>query len=403
MRAAETERAPFVRLADRYAAVLLPVTLLVAGAAWAVSGDPVRALAVLVVATPCPLILAAPIAFMGGVSRAARRGIIVKGATALEQLGRARTVVLDKTGTLTSGAPAVEEIRAPAGMDRRHRARASRPSVDQLSPHVLAEALVAPPPGAACGLEVPTAVEESPGEGIAGVAAGRNVVVGSAAWLRERGVDPAPAGALRAAEPGRPGLARILVGIDGRLAGVIVMADHMRDDAAAVVRGLRELGAEHVALVSGDDLATAEAVGRAAGVDEVLADRAPDEKVVAVRALRDRPGGRPLVMVGDGVNDAPALAAADVGVALAAAGTTVAAETADVVITVDRLGRVLEAAQIGHRSLRIARQSVAGGMALSALAMVVAALGHITPVAGALLQEGIDVAVILNALRALRP
>ena len=135
----------------------------------------------------------------------------------------------------------------------------------------------------------------------------------------------------------------------------------------------------------------------------MLADQAPDEKVIAVRALRDRPGGRPLVMVGDGVNDAPALAAADVGVALAAAGTTVAAETADVVITVDRLGRVLEAAQIGHRSLRIARQSVAGGMALSALAMVVAALGHITPVAGALLQEGIDVAVILNALRALRP
>ena len=365
VRSAENERAPFVRLADRYAAVLLPVTLLLAGAAWAASGDPVRALAVLVVATPCPLILAAPIAFMGGVSRAARRGIIVKGATALEQLGRARTIVLDKTGTLTSGTPAVEEIRAAAGMDA-DTVLALAATVDQLSPHVLAEALVGAAARRSLHLEVPTAVEESPGEGIAGVAAGRNVVVGSAAWLRERAVDPAPAGALWAAEPGRPGLARVLVGIDGRLAGVIVMADHMRDDAAAVVRGLRELGAEHVALVSGDDLATAEAVGRAAGVDEVLADRAPDEKVIAVRALRDRPGGRPLVMVGDGVNDAPALAAADVGVALAAAGTTVAAETADVVITVDRLGRVLEAAQIGHRSLRIARQSVAGGMALSA-------------------------------------
>ena len=373
-----------------------------AGIAWAISGDPVRALAVLVVATPCPLILAAPIAFMGGVSRAARRGIIVKGATALEQLGRARTVVLDKTGTLTSGTPAVEDVRAAPGVEP-DTVLGLAATVDQLSPHVLAEALVSAATGRGLALGVPTAVEERPGEGIAGVVAGRAVVVGSSAWLSERGVDMSPARALRATDPGRPGLARILVGIDGRLAGVITMGDHMRHDAASVISGLRRLGVAHVALVSGDDRATAEAVGRAAGVDDVLADQAPGQKVAAVRELRDRPGGRPVVMVGDGVNDAPALAAADVGVALAAAGTTVAAETADVVITVDRLDRLLEAARIGRRSLRIARESVAGGMALSFIAMGVAALGHITPVAGALLQEGIDVAVILNALRALRP
>jgi len=246
-------------------------------------------------------------------------------------------------------------------------------------------------------------VEERPGEGIAGVVAGRAIVVGSSAWLRARGVDTNACGALPRTGLGHPGLARILVGIDGRLAGVIVMGDHVRRDAASVVRGLRGLGVAQVAMVSGDHRATADAVGREAGVDQVFADRAPGEKVDVVRALRDRPDARPIVMVGDGVNDAPALAAADVGVALAAAGTTVAAETADVVITVDRLDRVLDAARIGGRSLRIARQSVAGGMALSFVAMAVAASGHITPVAGALLQEGIDVAVILNALRALRP
>jgi heavy metal translocating P-type ATPase len=402
VRVAERERAPFVRLADRYAAVLLPVTLVVAGAAWVASGDPVRALAVLVVATPCPLILAAPIAFTAGVSRAARRGIIVKGATALEQLGRARTVVLDKTGTLTAGAPGVERIDAVDGIDTDELLRLAA-SVDQLSPHVLAEALVDAAARRGLRLHAPADVTERPGDGIAGRVEGRDVVVGSTEWLDDRGIDTAPAEAAWPAERERPGRARILVGVDGRVAGVIAMADQVRPEAAAVVAGLRDIGVRHVAMVSGDHRAVAEAVGREAGVDEVIADRSPAEKVDALLALRARAGARPVVMVGDGVNDGPALAAADVGIALAAAGTTVAAETADVVITVDRLGRVLEAARIGCRSLRIARQSALGGMALSFIAMGVAALGHLAPVAGALLQEGIDVAVILNALRAVRP
>jgi heavy metal translocating P-type ATPase len=402
VRDAEAERAPFVRLADRYAAVLLPLTLVLAGAAWALSGDPVRAVAVLVVATPCPLILAAPIAFTGGVSRAARRGIIVKGTTAIEQIGRARTVVLDKTGTLTSGTPDIERIETIDGVGAEDALRLAA-AVDQLSAHVLAEAIVAAAQRRHLPLAAPATVEERAGEGVAGRVEGHDVVVGSAGWLRERGVAthgdqaaPSPAGM-------RAGRARILVAVDGRLAATIVMADRVRDDAPAVVAGLRALGVRSVAMLSGDDRRVAEAVGAQAGLDEVFAERTPDEKVAALRMLRARPGARPIVMVGDGINDAPALAAADVGVALAGAGTTVAAETADVVITVDRLERVLEAAQIGQRSLRIARQSVIGGMALSFVAMAFAALGHIAPVAGALLQEGIDVAVIVNALRAVRP
>jgi P-type E1-E2 ATPase len=194
----------------------------------------------------------------------------------------------------------------------------------------------------------------------------------------------------------------VRVGIDGALAGAIVMADRARPDAAASIAALRAAGARRVAIVTGDDRATAEGIARDVGVDEVHADCDPHDKLAVLRAVEDDPAARPVVMVGDGVNDAPALAAADVGVAMAAAGSTISAEAADVVITVDRIDRVATALQIGRRSMRIARQSVLAGMGLSLMAMAAAALGHIPPVSGALLQEGIDVAVILNALRALR-
>jgi heavy metal translocating P-type ATPase len=395
VRDAEARRAPFVRMADRYAAFLLPVTIVLAGAAWALSGDPVRALAVLVVATPCPLILAAPIAFVSGVSRAARRGVVVKGAPALEALGRARTVLLDKTGTLTLGAPAVERIVSADGLAPDELLRLAA-SVDQLSAHVMAEALVHDAEHRGLHLCDPRDVLERPGDGIEGTVDGRRVAVGSAGWLRARGVD-APAGV-----PAGVGRAHVLVSVDGVLGGTIVMADQPRPDAAAAIVGLREAGARRVAMVTGDDRATADEIARGVGVDEVYADCRPDDKLALLRAIQRDPASGPVVMVGDGVNDAPALAAADVGVAMAGLGATVSTETADVVITVDRIDRVADALRIGRRSLAIARQSVVAGMGLSLAAMVVAALGHLPPVAGALLQEGIDVAVILNALRALR-
>jgi heavy metal translocating P-type ATPase len=393
VRRAQAERAPFVRLADRYAAFFLPVTAVVAGAAWAASGDPLRALAVFVVATPCPLILAAPVALVSGVSRAAKAGVIVKGATAIERLGRARSVLLDKTGTVTLGEPAVERVVAMDGLPPSEILRLAA-SVDQLSAHAIAEAIVHGAEADHLALAFPQRVVEGHGQGVEGWVEGRRVTVGSESWLHERGYDH-PAGV---AGPG----ADVLVGVDGGLVGLISLDDRARPDAAELVPALREAGIRHVALATGDHRAAAERIGAVLGVDRVYAEQAPEHKLELVRALRAQPELAPVVMVGDGVNDAPALALADVGIAMGAAGATVSSETADAVIVSDRLGAVTDAVRIGRRSLGIARQSVLAGIGLSLVAMGFAAFGYIAPVSGAFMQEAIDVAVILNALRALR-
>ena len=399
VREAETQKAPFVRLADRYAAVFLPLTLAVAGVTWAASGDPVRALAVLVVATPCPLILAAPIALISGVSRAARAGVIVKGAGAIEQLGEAHSVLLDKTGTVTLGDPEVEQIVTLDGFVADELLRMAA-SVDQLSAHALAEALVHSARTRGLQLSFPLDVVEDAGQGIEGSVEGHRVAVGSEAWLRARCYDGAPNLLLSGADGG--GRATVFVGVDGTLAGSIVMGDRLRADAAGLVPALRDSGIRQIALATGDRREIGEEIGRGLGVDRVYTEQSPSDKLELVQALRACRELRPVIMVGDGVNDAPALALADVGIAMAAAGATISSEAADAVVVVDRVDRVAEVVRIGRRALAIARQSVLAGIALSLIAMGFAAFGFITPVAGAILQEGIDVAVIMNALRALR-
>jgi heavy metal translocating P-type ATPase len=398
---ARDDRAPFVRLADRYAAIFLPVTLAVAGAAWAISGSAVRFLAVMVVATPCPLILAAPIAFVAGVSRAARAGVIVKGGGVIEKLGEARTVLLDKTGTVTLGSAAVEDVVALDGLPPAELLRLAA-SVDQLSAHVLAEALVHDAIGRGLALTAPERVEERPGQGIEGRVAGRRVAVGSSSWLSERGYAGAEEAARRLDAIVAPGRARILVGVNGDVAGAVVMADRLRTDSHDLVGRLRANAIRYVALVTGDRASVGKAVGSALAVDRVYAEQTPEGKLDVVRALRARPELRPVVMVGDGVNDAPALAIADVGIAMGSPGASVSSDTADAVIVLDRIDRVVDGIRIGRRSVVIARQSVIFGMGLSLIAMGFAAAGMVAPVIGALLQEVIDVAVIANALRALR-
>ena len=397
VREAEERRAPFVRMADRYAVFFLPVTLLIAASSWAISGDPVRALAVLVVATPCPLILAAPIAFVAGLSRAAHVGVIVKGGAAIERMGNARTVLLDKTGTLTLGIPGIERVVALDGIPRAEVLRLAA-SLDQLSSHVLAGAIVRQASSEGIAIVRPERARETAGQGIEGIIEGREVVVGSAAWMAEHGIDAPDRRVLPRSVDGN---ALVLVGVDRRLAGLLVMGDHVRPDARALLDRLQAVGVRHVAMLSGDRQDIANAVGAQLGIDRVYAEQSPEDKLGIVRRMRDDPRLSPVVMVGDGINDAPALAMADVGIAMGGAGATVSSETADAVITVDRIDHVADAIAIGRRTVQIARQSVAGGIGLSVCGMTLAAAGWLAPVAGALVQEAIDVAVILNALRAL--
>jgi heavy metal translocating P-type ATPase len=401
VREAAEQRAPFVRMADRYAIVFLVVTTALAGIAWAASGDPVRALAVFVVATPCPLILAAPIAFVAGLSRAARVGVIVKGGAVIEALAGTRTVLLDKTGTVTTGEPDIERVVALDSLTEAE-IRSLAASLEQGSAHVLAEALVHGALRRGLVLTPPSDTSETPGQGISGRVGEHEVTLGSSNLLQEAGYATAHELTRALDGTGEAGRALVLVAVDGTLAGAIVMADGLRPDAIDLAGTLHDEGIRHVALVTGDRAEVAKSVGQLLGVDRIYAEQTPEGKLDIVHTIRSDESLRSVMMVGDGINDAPALALADVGGAMGAQGATVSSETADVVVTVDRVDRVVDAIRIGRRSFSIARQSVLVGLGLSLGAMVVAALGYLQPVAGALFQEVIDVAVILNALRALR-
>jgi heavy metal translocating P-type ATPase len=393
--AAERAKAPMVRLADRFAIVFLAVTVTIAGSAWIATGDPERWLAVLVVATPCPLILAVPVAIIAGVSRAASRGVLVKGGGALEVLARVKAMVIDKTGTLTEGRASLADIQTFGDIAADEVLRLAA-SLDQASNHVVAKALTATATGRGLVLTAPTDVHETPGVGVHGWVEGREVAVGSPAYVHERS---RPAGGAPALPGGNDGEIAVAVAVDGRMAGVILLADAIRADVPAALRRFRTLGVKRIVLASGDRADVTAAVAARLDIDTVRAEMTPEAKVLAVAALRD---DGPAMMVGDGVNDAPALAAADIGVAMGAHGTVASAQAADAVLLVDRLDRLAEAMAIAQRSRRIALESVVAGIVLSLAAMAAAAFGYLPPVEGALLQEAIDVAVILNALRALR-
>lgn len=391
VREAAGSKAPLVRLADRYA---VPFTLLayaIAGIAWWVSGDSTRFAEVLVVATPCPLLIAAPVAFMGGMSRAARSGIVIKDAGTLERLATVKTVAFDKTGTLTHGSPEVVSVHPVGPGMTQDRLMQIIGSAEQYSSHVLATALRDQALARGLVLVQADKAREVATHGVEAELEGSTVVVGKPAFVAEHatGVVRRTLGA---------GEAAVYVGIDGEFAGSVVLRDRVRDEAAETLSMLRSLGVSRLVMVTGDVAETAEHIAEELGFTELHAECLPADKVTIVQSLNPHA----VMMVGDGVNDAPVLAASDVGVAMGARGSTAASESADVVILLDDLHRSARAIQIGQRTIRIALESIWLGIVISVGLMVLAAFGFLPAVLGALLQEVVDLIAILGALRALR-
>lgn len=394
---AASSRAPVVRLADRYAVPFTVLAILMAGTAWLLSGDPVRIAQVLVVATPCPLLIAAPVAFLAGTSQAAHRGIIIKNTRTLEQLAKARTAVFDKTGTLTSGRPVLDTVQVAPGQEpgpgeppAPERILQLAASAEQYSSHVLAASVIESAAQHSLELLPVTRATEHATQGVEAVCGGDTVVVGKAALVRNSSTGFREA-ALRS------GQLAIYVAVNGSYSGALIMKDPLRADARETLDRLHGLGIQHTMLLTGDAHGTAAHIAEEAGIRHVQADCLPEDKVNAVAAVLERP----VIMVGDGVNDAPVLAAADVGIAMGAKGATAASESADVVIMLDDLSKVAVAVEIGKRTVAVALVSIWTGIGLSIGLMAVAMTGFIPAVTGALLQELVDLATILNGLRAL--
>ena len=387
--AAEDSHAPVVRLADRFAIPFTAVSLVLAGTAWAISGDATRFAEVLVLATPCPLLIAAPVAFLGGLSRAAKAGVIMKGGAVIEQIARIRSAAFDKTGTLTQGRPELVDVRPANGFDSDEILQLAA-SAEQYSTHVLADSIRRAAAARELLLHGAYEAREEATNGVVAEIEGRQVVVGKPAYVASLAPDTVRA-TLEVSE------AAAYVAVDGRFAGALVLADHPRPEAAAVISWLRTHEVDRVAMLTGDVSSTAESVAHQVGISEIHAELLPHEKVHLAAELQPRP----VMMVGDGVNDAPVLAAADVGVAMGAKGATAAGQAADVVILVDSLAKLVDAVSIGRHTLRVALTAIWIGIGLSIGLMIVAMTGVIPAVVGALVQELVDLATILYALRAL--
>jgi heavy metal translocating P-type ATPase len=391
---ASTKKSPLVRLADIYSLPFTILTFTLSGIAWFISGDPVRALSVLVVATPCPLLIATPVAIVSGMSRAASRGVIIKSGGVLEQLSRLKAIAFDKTGTVTQGKPTVMGVDPCEGTTKDELLKIAA-SVEKFSTHILAKVVVDTAEKQKLNLYKVSKSKEIPGKGITAEIKGKKVYVGSFALLKDSGIDVNSPICVGHSEQENTAL---YVASGNKYLGSISFVDPLRPEAKQTIADLKSSGVKNFIMITGDRKQVGEYIGNQLGITKVESEVLPADKVNIL--LAEKKKFSPIAMVGDGINDAPVLAASDVGVALGAKGSTAASEAADAVIMQDDLGRLSELVAISKRSVFIAKQSIFTGMGLSSILMVFAVAGFIVPVAGAFMQEAIDVIVILNALRA---
>lgn len=381
------------RLGDQLGAIYTPIALAVALVSWLVSGEATRFLAVLVIATPCPLLIAIPVAIIGSISLAARHSIIIRDPAILERIGRCRTIIFDKTGTLTYGEPRLTDHHVAADFEPNEVLRLTA-SLEQYSKHPLATAVLNAAKEIGLTMAMAESVEERPGEGLRGTVEGHVIRVTSAKTLLVEQPE------LELGFPRSAGGLECVVLVDGRYAATFRFRDEPRAEGAGLIGHLEPMhGFQKVMLVSGDRLSEVQYLAQRVGISELHAGKTPEEKVAIVR---DETARNDTVYVGDGINDAPAMIAATVGLAMGQR-SEVTTEAAGAVLMDNMLGRVDELLHIGERMRRIALQSAVGGMLLSLLGMIVAAIGYLPPVAGAVLQEIIDIAAVANALRAAWP
>jgi heavy metal translocating P-type ATPase len=390
VRSASASKAPFIRLTDRYSIPFTVISFAIAGVAWALSGQSIRFLEVLVVATPCPLILSAPIALISGMSRAAKHGIIVKTGSAMERLAVVKTMAFDKTGTLTMGTPEVDSVTA-FGSFNKQIVLGMAAALEQSSNHVLAKAILTKAKDQKLKIFKAKKIQEVSGKGLLAHINGKDIMVGRYSLMEDNNVTLPKAFKSSSIQQ-----TAAYVAIDGQLAGVITFKDEIRASAKSTLERLRSLGVKNILMVTGDNKATAMAVAKQLQISEVVYEALPVDKLDAIEALSDRPVG----FVGDGVNDSPVLAASDVGIALGARGSTAASESADVVILLDDIEQVATGVQIAKRTFFIAKQSILIGISMSIVLMLIFSTGHFKPIYGAVIQEVVDVVVIFNALRA---
>ena len=390
VKSAAASKAPFVRLTDKYSIPFTIVSFVIAGVAWSVSGQPIRFLEVIVVATPCPLLLSAPIALISGMSRAAKHGIIIKTGSAMERLAAIRTLAFDKTGTLTKGKPEVDKIIAFDGFTS-NEVLGLVAALERSSNHVLAQAITTKATEEKLKIIKAKKVKELTGLGLAANIANKDILVGKYGLMEEYSVEFPKKFDQNSIQQTSAYLA-----VNGKLAGLITFKDEVRGDSMKTLDNLRLLGINNFLMVTGDNASTALSVANQFSITQVVYNAMPADKIAAIDSITIRPVG----FVGDGVNDAPVLAASDVGIALGARGSTAASESADVVIMTDSIAQVAEAVKIAKRTFFIAKQSILVGIGLSIILMLIFSTGYFKPVYGALIQELVDVVVIFNSLRA---